>query len=44
LLDLEELEARELERIRAGYAKLAERARERLRQGEPDTDVPDLSS
>ena len=33
LLDLEELEERELERIRAGYAKLAQRARERLQQG-----------
>jgi low affinity Fe/Cu permease len=43
LLDLEELEERELERIRAGYAKLAQRARERLQQGEPDTGVPDLT-
>jgi low affinity Fe/Cu permease len=43
LLDLEELEERELDRIRGGYAKLAERARERLQQGEPDTGVPDLT-
>jgi len=37
LLDLEELEERELDRIRAGYEKLAERARKELRQGVPDT-------
>ena len=42
LLDLEELEDRELERIRARYAELAERARRRLRGGEPDTDVPEV--
>ncbi|HXE57827.1 MAG TPA: low affinity iron permease family protein [Gemmatimonadales bacterium] len=42
LLDLEELEERELDRIRAGYARLAARAREELRRGLPDTGVPDL--
>jgi low affinity Fe/Cu permease len=42
LLDLEELEERDLDRIRAGYEKLAERARERLRLGEVDTDSPDI--
>jgi len=41
LLDLEELEEHELERIRGGYTRLAERARGRLRAGEADTDVPE---
>jgi low affinity Fe/Cu permease len=39
LLDLEELEERDLDRIRAGYALLAERARAELRQGQADTGV-----
>jgi low affinity Fe/Cu permease len=43
LLDLEELEERELDRIRAGYARLAERAREDLRRGQTDTGVPDVA-
>jgi low affinity Fe/Cu permease len=42
LLDLEELEERELDRIREDYGRLAQRAREALRQGKPDTDVPDV--
>ena len=42
LLDLEELEERELDRVRAGYAQLAKRAREKLQQGMPDTDIPDV--
>lgn len=42
LLDLEELEQLELDRIRDDYAQLAKRAREALRRGEPDTDVPDI--
>ena len=42
LLDLEELEEAELDRIHARYEKLAERAREDLRQGIGDTDVCDL--
>jgi low affinity Fe/Cu permease len=42
LLDLEELEARDLERIRESYAKLARRAREELRKGKPDTGTPDV--
>jgi low affinity Fe/Cu permease len=41
LLDLEELEEHELEKIRGGYTRLAERARSRLRTGEADTDAPD---
>lgn len=43
LLDLEELEAPELDRIRAEYQLLAERARERLRRGQRDTDVPEIA-
>jgi low affinity Fe/Cu permease len=42
LLDLEELEERELDRIRDGYARLAERAREDLRRGRADTGVGEL--
>jgi low affinity Fe/Cu permease len=42
LLDLEELEDQELDRIRTTYTKLAERAREAMRGGKSDTDVPDL--
>lgn len=42
LLDLEELEERELDRVRERYAKLAELAREKLRRGETDTDVPEV--
>ena len=44
LLDLEELEEHELERIRGGYTRLAERARGRLRSGQPDTDVPETDA
>jgi low affinity Fe/Cu permease len=42
LLDLEELEEEELDRIRAEYAQLAERARADLRRGLRDTGVPDV--
>ena len=42
LLDLEELEEEELDRIRQSYCKIAEEARERLRQGLGDTDVPEV--
>ena len=41
LLDLEELEEHDLERIRSGYTRLAQRARDGLRTGEVDTDAPD---
>jgi low affinity Fe/Cu permease len=44
LLDLEELEEHELERIRGGYTRLAERARTRLRSGESDTDAPEAET
>jgi low affinity Fe/Cu permease len=42
LLDLEELEELELDRIRAGYTRLAERARQDLRRGISDTDAPEI--
>src|SRR5687767_10391382 len=42
LLDLEELDDRQLDKIRESYEGLAKRAREKLERGEPDTDVPDL--
>jgi low affinity Fe/Cu permease len=44
LLDLEELEENELERIRSAYTRLAERARAQLRSGQPDTGVPETES
>jgi len=43
LLDLEELEEQELDDIRAGYERLAERARAGLRQGHCDTGVPEVA-
>jgi len=43
LLDLEELEDRELDAIRAEYCRIAEEARERLRRGQSDTDVPEVA-
>src|SRR6185437_8448042 len=43
LLDLEELEERELDQIRAGYGRLAEGARADLRRGQCDTGVPDVA-
>ncbi len=42
LLDLEELEDHELDKIRRRYQSIAEDARERLRRGLDDTDVPDV--
>jgi low affinity Fe/Cu permease len=39
LLDLEELDDKELDHIRMGYEKLASKARDKLRKGESDTDV-----
>jgi len=44
LLDLEELEEDELDRILASYRKLAERARKDLRDGKTDTDVREVDS
>ena len=42
LLDLEELEECELDRIRGEYEKLAEKAREDLRLGSKDTGTEDV--
>lgn len=44
LLDLEELDEKELDLIRARYEKLAELARKDLREGKFDTGVPDFES
>jgi low affinity Fe/Cu permease len=43
LLDLEELEEQELDEIRAEYCRIAEQAREQLRRGQSDTDVPEVA-
>jgi low affinity Fe/Cu permease len=43
LLDLEELEEKELDQIRDNYEMLAKRARDRRRAGQEDTDVEDVS-
>jgi low affinity Fe/Cu permease len=42
LLDLEELDEKELHRIRADYTRLARRARLSITQGGVDTDAPEL--
>jgi low affinity Fe/Cu permease len=42
LLDIEELEEDELNQMRHGYTELAESAREKLRRGGVDTDVPEV--
>jgi low affinity Fe/Cu permease len=44
LLDLEDLDESELERIRARYEALAERARVALRRGQRDTDAPEVGT
>jgi low affinity Fe/Cu permease len=44
LLGLEDLDEEELQRIRTNYTMLADRARQALERGEPDTDVPDVDS
>jgi len=44
LLDLEELDEKQLDRIRANYEKLAEKAREDLQSGMIDTNVPAVES
>src|SRR5690242_5680320 len=43
LLDLEQLEERELDQVLAGYCRLAEGARADLRRGECDTGVPKVA-
>jgi low affinity Fe/Cu permease len=42
LLDLEELDERTLDRLRANYTKLAEEARKALEKGTRDTGAPDF--
>ncbi len=42
LLELEELDQKDLDRIKAEYGKLAERARRDLKRGKGDTDVPEV--
>lgn len=42
LLDLEELTEQDLDRIRAGYARLAQQARERLRGGVKDEGIVEV--
>lgn len=42
LIDLEELDEKKLEEIRYYYEKIAEFAREQVRQNRDDTDVPDV--
>ncbi len=42
LMDLEELEEQELNRIRAVYMKLAEKARQGVEKGRSDQDVPEI--
>ncbi len=44
LLDLEELDEKELDRIRDCYEDLAKDARDGLKEGKADTDVPDVRS
>lgn len=44
LLDLEELEDRELDRIKLRYEHLAEQARERIRGGQSDTGIEVVES
>ncbi len=44
LLDLEELEDEELSRIRGNYEKMAVSAREDLKQGKIDTEMPDIKN
>ena len=43
LMDLEELEEKELDAIRAGYVRLAATARRQLREGGGDIDAPEIS-
>lgn len=44
LLDLEELEERDLDRIRANYERLAQQARAQLGEGKIDTDCPEVEA
>jgi len=44
LLELEELDEKDLDRIRTGYRKLAEKARKDLKKGKGDTGVPNVKT
>ena len=44
LLELEELSQADLDRIKAEYRKLAEKARKDLKKGRKDTDVPEVKN
>ncbi len=44
LLDLEEMEEGELDRMKANYERLAQRAREDLRRGRKDTGTPPVKA
>ena len=44
LLELEELSQADLDRIKAEYRKLAEKARKDLKKGKGDTGVPDVKT
>jgi low affinity Fe/Cu permease len=44
LLNLEELDEKELDLIRVNYVKLAEEARKALQQGKIDTGVPEVAN
>ena len=44
LLDLEELDGKQLDHICANYQKLAKKAREDLKRGEVDTGTPDVEA
>ncbi len=44
LLELEELDQKDLDRIKGEYGKLAEKARRDLEKGKADTDVPEVRS
>ena len=44
LLELEELDQKDLDRIKGEYRKLAEKARKDLKKGKRDTDVPEVKS
>ena len=42
LMDLEELEDKELDELRKKYTQLADKARAKLRRGEQDTGIPEV--